>query len=258
MTDVAETLLPVLNEAIATILDKEALFKVVSNELRQIFPFDLLVISVFDAEMKNERLFLRAHADGNQYVSMPVVPLHFAAIGGSPLEDLLSAPGVGHTALVDSLARYPNAESLRQMWAVGIRYRTCVPLRRGGRLIGALTLATRCPAARSAADDALLEKIGALVAAAVANTLAFEDLARREQERTLQLTIGTALLSIKRREPLFRAIAGALSHVVPFQYFGIRVQRAGQPKVPEDCAEFRRGSGPDSALETVAIDHGQW
>jgi hypothetical protein len=78
------------------------------------------------------------------------------------------------------------------------------------------------------------------VAVAVANALAFEEIARREQERTLQLNINNALLSIKQREPLFRAVAEELSRVVPFEYFGIRVQRAGQEKEFQAFAEFLR------------------
>jgi transcriptional regulator with GAF, ATPase, and Fis domain len=75
----------------------------------------------------------------------------------------------------------------------------------------------------------------------------------REQQRTLQLNITNALLSIKQREPLFRAIADELGRVVPFDYFGIRVQRAGQREAFEGFAEFTR---PDDEPEgeLVALD----
>ena len=257
MNTADETLLLYLNETIATTRDKETLFKTVTNKLRLIFPFDIIGISVFDAEVRNKRLFLRDYFDEGESAGMPAPPTHFTPIAGSPLEDVLTTPRVHHAALADYLARYPDFDSFQRMWALGIRYFTSVPLRLGGRLTGALTLAARRRPALAAADDALLEKIGSLIAVAVANTVAFEDVARREQERTLQLNIGTALLSIKQREPLFRAVAEELGRVVPFEYFGIRVQRAGQQDAFEGFAEFRRAPGPGGPLEALALNRHQ-
>jgi transcriptional regulator with GAF, ATPase, and Fis domain len=139
---------------------------------------------------------------------------------------------------------------------IGISQLTAVPLRIGGHLTGFLTLASRRPPNLTKADEKLLEKIGSLVAIAVANTLAFEEVARREQERSLQLNINNALLSIKQREPLFRAVAEELSRVVPFEYFGIRVQRAGQNEAFQAFAEFLR-SAPGAPLEALAPDRDQ-
>ncbi len=252
-----DTLLLHLNEAIASIRDKETLFNVVTTKLRLIFPFDIIGISVFDAEVKNKRLFLRDYFDADECAGMPTPLAYFTPIAGSPLENVLTTPLVSHGLLADYLAKYPDFESFQRMWALGIRYFTSVPLRLGGRLTGTLMLATRRQPALAVADDVLLEKIGALVAVAVANTLAFEDVARREQERTLQLNISTALLSIKQREPLFRAVAEELGRVVPFEYFGIRVQRAGQREPFEGFAEFRRGGAPGAPLETLAPDRYQ-
>ncbi|MFD1467998.1 sigma 54-interacting transcriptional regulator [Hymenobacter caeli] len=258
MTSADETLLLHLNETIATTRDKETLFKTVTNKLRLIFPFDIIGISVFDAEVKNKRLFLRDYfnVDAEAAACMPAPPAYFTPIAGSPLEDILATPQVRHVELADYLAKYPEFESFQRMHALGMRYLTSVPLRLGGRLTGALTLTARRKPALTAADDALLEKIGSLVAVAVANTVAFEEVARREQERTLQLNISTALLSIKQREPLFRAVAEELDRVVPFEYFGIRVQRAGQHEPFEGFAEFRRPAA-GLPLETLAPDRPQ-
>ena len=155
--------------------------------------------------------------------------------------------------LADYLARYGSYEPFLRMQRAGIGQLTAIPLRTGGRLIGMLTLASRRAPHLSAADEQLLEKIGTLIAVAVVNTLAFEDIARREQERSLQLNISNALLSVKQREPLFRAIAEELSRVVRFDYFGIRVQRAGRREAFEGLAEFSRPNedlnGPLVALD---------
>jgi len=140
----------------------------------------------------------------------------------------------------------------------GIRYMTMVPMWLNGQLTGFLILSTIRPPAYSPTDEQLLEKITSLVAVAVRNSLDFEEVARREQQRTLQLNVTNALLSIKQREPLFRAIAEELAQAVPFDYFGIRVQRAGQRESFEGFAEFARlNSDPSAGLLALDPDRHQ-
>ena len=241
-----ETLLLHLNEAIATIRDKETLFQVITNKLRLIFPFDLIGINVFDKELLNKRLFLRSYV-GSTAASLPTdaSATVFTPIAGSPVEQLVADPRIRHITLQEYASAYPDFEPFNKLRQQGIEYMTNVPLRLGGRLTGFLILAAARRPTPTAADDWLLEKIGSLVAVAVGNTLAFESIARRERERTMQLAINNALLSIKQREPLFRAVAEELGRVMPFEYFGIRIQRTGPAKSFEAFAEFSRVGNDD-------------
>ncbi|SFQ27824.1 sigma 54-interacting transcriptional regulator [Hymenobacter arizonensis] len=245
-----DTLLLHLNEAIATIRDKDSLFKIVTTKLRLIFPFDIIGINVFDAELKNKRLFLRDYYGADdQWPASPNMDT-FTPIAGSPVEKLVADPYVRQITLEDYIGDYPAFEPFQRLSHMGIVHLTTVPLRTSGQLTGFLSLASRRRPHLSEEDKKLLEKIGPLIAVAVANTLAFEEVARREQERTLQLNINNALLSIKQREPLFRAIAEELNRLVAFEYFGIRVQRAGQEKMFQAFAEFSRAT-PDAPLEAL-------
>ncbi|MBJ6107474.1 sigma 54-interacting transcriptional regulator [Hymenobacter sp. BT523] len=252
MPDQDETLLLHLNEAIATMRDKDSLFKVVTTKLRLIFPFDLIGINVFDADLKMKRLFLRDYYGVDEAPPPQPGMDQFTPIAGSPLEKLVADPRVQQFTPAEYLADYPNYAPFNKFQKLGISHLTAVPLHISGRLTGMMTLASRRTPHLTPADVKLLEKIGSLIAVAVANTLAFEEVARREQERTLQLNITNALLSIKQREPLFRAVAEALSRVVRFDYFGIRVQRAGREEPFEGFAEFARtGEGPDAQLQAL-------
>ena len=251
MPDQDDTLLLHLNEAIATIRDKDSLFKVVTTKLRLIFPFDLIGINVFDDKLKFKRLFLRDYYGADEAPPLPAGADQFTPIAGSPLEKLVANPRVQQFTPEEYLADYPDYAPYLKMERLGITHLTAVPLHIGGRLTGFLTLASRRSPNLAAADEKLLEKLGSLIAVAVANTLAFEEMARREQERTLQLNITNALLSIKQREPLFRAVAEALSQVVRFDYFGIRVQRAGRQEAFEGFAEFSRSGNENAALQAL-------
>ncbi|WP_035565027.1 sigma-54-dependent Fis family transcriptional regulator [Hymenobacter sp. IS2118] len=253
MTEQDENLLSHLNEAIATVRDKDSLFKIVTTKLRLIFPFDLIGINVFDEALERKRLFLRDYFGAEEAPPVPDGLDQFMPIAGTPLEQLVANPRVQQFTAREYLAHYPDYPLYNKFEQLGLTHLTAVPLRIGGRLTGFLTLAARRTPPLTPADQKLLERIGSLIAVAVANTLAFEEMARREQERTLQLNITNALLSIKQREPLFRAVAEGLNQVVPFGYFGIRVQRAGRQEGFEGFAEFSRlDAGPDAPL--LALD----
>ena len=249
-----EVLLLHLNEAIATTRDKEVLFQVITNKLRLIFPFDLIGISVFDEELRNKRLFFRSYAtDKDSKTELPASATAFTPIAGSPMEQMVADPRIQHIELVAYVQNYPGFEPFCRLIQQGMRYLTSVPLRQAGKLTGNLILAAARQPTFSPADEQLLEKIASLIAIAVANSLAFEEIARREQERSLQLNITNALLSVKQREPLFRAIANELAQVVPFDYFGLRVQRPGQREAFEGFAEFTR-SGQGATAELLSLD----
>ena len=248
-----ENLLLHLNEAIATIREKDKLFKAVTTKLRLIFPFEFIGINIFDEKLKMKRLFLRDYFGADEAPALPAGAEQFSPIAGSPIEKLVADPRVQQFTPQQYLAEYPDYAPFNKFSKLGVTHLTAVPLHIGGRLTGFLTLASRRTPNLTAADEKLLEKIGSLIAVAVANTLAFEEVARREQERTLQLNITNALLSIKQREPLFRAVAEGLSKVVPFDYFGLRVQRAGRQEPFEGFAEFARPAD-DPASSLLALD----
>ncbi|RYE89725.1 MAG: GAF domain-containing protein, partial [Cytophagaceae bacterium] len=204
-----------LNEAIATIRDKEELFQIIARKLRLIFPFDMMGVSIFDEELLNKRLFFKDYTNINPPEPAPANVSLFTPIIGSPVELLLQDPRIQHIELREYVQHYADFEPFQRLLRIGIRYMTMVPMWLNGRLTGFLILATMRPTTYAAADEQLLEKITSLVAVAVRNTLDFEEVALREQQRTLQLNITNALLSIKQREPLFRAIADELGRVVP-------------------------------------------
>jgi transcriptional regulator with GAF, ATPase, and Fis domain len=250
-----------LNEAIATLRDKDQLFQIIARKLRLIFAFDMMGISIFDEELLNKRLFFKDYTTINPPEPAPANSTVFTPIADSPVELLLKDPRIQHIELREHLRQYPTFEAFQRLLRIGVQYMTMVPMWLNGRLTGFLILATVRPPVYTAADEQLLEKITSLVAVAVRNTLDFEEVARREQQRSLQLNVTNALLSIKQREPLFRAIAEELQQVVPFDYFGIRVQRAGERGTFEGFAEFARPddnrTGPLVALDPNRHQKGQ-
>ena len=131
-----ETLLLHLNEAIATIRDKDQLFKVVTTKLRLIFPFDLIGINVFDEEVQQKRLFLRDYYGTDEAPPLSPGADYFSPIAGSPLERLVADPRVQQSTPQQYLVDYPEYAAYKKMSELGITHLTAVPLHIGGRLNG--------------------------------------------------------------------------------------------------------------------------
>ena len=239
MPDQDDSLLLYLNEAIATTRNKEDLFRSVTEKLRLIFPFDAITILTLDAEHQYRRVFLRDYLGEMLLPDQPGgKPLGRTPIEGTPIEQFVRQPHLFQYDLEELLTTYPQYLPFCALLERGMRYFVVVPLRTGGRLIGLLSLVARRQPTFSPNDIDLLEKIGSLVAVAVTNTMAFEDIARREQEKSMQLALNNALLSIKERGELFRTIATEISQVVPCDYFGVRVRKSNSPV--RALAEFNR------------------
>ncbi|RSK42741.1 sigma 54-interacting transcriptional regulator [Hymenobacter perfusus] len=239
MPDQDDSLLLYLNEAIATTRNKEDLFRSVTEKLRLIFPFDAITILTLDAEHQYRRVFLRDYLGEVLLPSQAgTKPVGRMPIEGTPIEEFVRQPHLSQYDLEELLTTYPQYSPFCALLERGMRYFVVVPLRTGGRLIGLLSLVARRQPSFSPNDIDLLEKIGSLVAVAVTNTLAFEDIARREQEKSMQLALNNALLSIKERGELFRTIATEISQVVPCDYFGVRVRKSNSPV--RALAEFNR------------------
>ncbi|WP_019946440.1 sigma 54-interacting transcriptional regulator [Hymenobacter aerophilus] len=238
MPDQDDSLLLRLNEAIATTRNKEDLFRSVTEKLRLIFPFDAITIITLDAELQYRRVFLR------DYLGEVLLPASIAArpartsIENTPIEQFIRSPHLQQFELTELLRDYPDFQPFQGLFEANMRYLTAVPLRTGGRLIGLLSMVARRRPDFSPQDVRLLEKIGSLVAVAVTNTLAFEEVAHREQEKTMQLALSNALLRIKERHELFRTIAVEINRVVPCDYFGLRVREPDSPV--RTLAEFRK------------------
>ncbi|MCC3155869.1 sigma 54-interacting transcriptional regulator [Hymenobacter sp. 15J16-1T3B] len=255
MPDQDDSLLLYLNDAITTSRSKEALFRTVTEKLRLIFPFDAITILTLDAEQQYRRVFLR------DYLGELLLPdkgspgshkSKLGRIGGTPVELFVRQQHLHQYSLDELVRQYPHYEPMCMLRDKGMRYFVVVPLRTGGHRIGLMSLVARRQPEFTDSDIDLLEKIGSLVAVAVTNTLAFEDIARREQEKTMQLALNNALLSIKEREELFRAIATEINRVVPCDFFGVRIRVPDSPV--RALAEFAKGADG----QFVLLDESRW
>jgi formate hydrogenlyase transcriptional activator len=222
----ASTLL-YLQEAIATVRDKDSLFEIVTDKMRLILPFDAMVITTLEGpEQRFKRVFLKHFVVPRPEAMLAPTYAHEPQlIAGSPLELFMADPRLTIITIAELRERYPNFPPLRPLSDIGAEWMVAVPLRAAGHVVGVMSLSSRREPELTAADAELLERIGQQVALAVQNLRAVEHAERRAADTALQLAINNALLYHTDREGLLRALATEIDRVIPHLFFGIRIQQ---------------------------------
>src|ERR687887_2593012 len=128
----------------------------------------------------------------------------------------------GHPVLVNDVSADP-----RYVEAVpGSKAELVVPLRRKGRVIGALNLLSGTPDQFSEADETMLRQFGAHVAVAIENARLFEH--EREYTATLETLaeIAREFAAILNLDELLTRIANLTRRVIDYRTFGILLVNA--------------------------------
>jgi transcriptional regulator with GAF, ATPase, and Fis domain len=237
-----------INNAIATIRNKNEQFRAITELLQPLFQFDAAVIIVFDKARQNLQLFVKEvslEIERNQDIQNLLFRRflrRWQPIAGTPAELMLTNPTVRIIRYADIVGLYPTFPPFKLLDQFGMRQGMVAPLKYGGEVIGVMNLASRNENNFGVDDLSLFEKIAAQVTIAVTNTLAYEELEAREREKAMQLTVSNALTTIKDREQMFLSVAEAIDNVVPCEFFGIRAGRSsGETEAFANVAKMPNG-----------------
>ena len=194
-----------VNNAVVTNLDLHELLHAISETLREYLPHDLTALAIYDEETKE----LRAHAIetfGERGLVAEGTPL--------PMEGTFAGVAISkrQTVLREQidLAEF-NAPRMRgAVEVLGLKSVCVVPLTLQGRIVGAITLASKTAAAFSKDDAQLLEQIASQLAIAVANAVNFRSAKSERDRRQLLLEVSNAIVSNLSLKELLLAVSGWL------------------------------------------------
>jgi formate hydrogenlyase transcriptional activator len=239
VSDRARVLLEI-NNAIVSHLDLKHVLKSVSDCLRREIKHDFAGLALYNAD-KNE---LRLHALDFPTDQAFLEQGHLIPLTGTPasLAFATRKPVLRHRPDFDE---FP-ADIMKQAYARGIRSGCAVPLLCHDKVVGSMVLASLRESAFTEDDADLLTQIGAQVAIAVDNALAYERLrcaecdVVRERDRTkLLLEVNNAVVSHLNLTELLKSVSPRL-----------------QELMSNDSA-FIALCGSDDTLEMLAIDVGR-
>ncbi|HZR65152.1 MAG TPA: sigma 54-interacting transcriptional regulator [Terriglobales bacterium] len=167
-----------INNALVSILDLRQLFRVIATSLQRVLHHEYTSLALLDP--KTNRLRVRA--------------LEFPGGQGLIHEEMSvpidKSPG-GHALAARLAQRYTRADLerfdsdiTRRLIAEGVRVECCVPLITRERVLGTLNVASFRDSAFPQEDQDLLCQVGAQVAIAVENALAFQEIAELKNKLT--------------------------------------------------------------------------
>ena len=160
-----------VNNAVIAHLDLHELLGAIAGCLRRTFHHDYTSLALYDEKAGGLRVHALDFATGTGLIQKGLlVPLADAPVG------LAFERRQPMRFSRQDLEKYPS-EPVRLLLAEGVQSFCCVPLITPGRTLGTVSVASRRENAFSAEDADLLGQVGHQIASAVANAVAFREIA---------------------------------------------------------------------------------
>ena len=197
-----------LGREVTSVLDLEELLAKIPQLIARLTRFSAFSVYLLDEHRQDLRI---AYAVGypEEVWSTLRLPLGEGVVGAAVQE--------GRPILVNDIRREPRYKGpLRNMLS-----QLAVPMRRKGKVIGALNLLNEVEGAFTAQDEALLRQFGAHVAVALENARLFKS--ERHYVDTLETLaeIGREMSSILDLDALLTRIASLTKRLIDYRTFGI-------------------------------------
>ena len=197
-----------LGREVTSVLDLDELLAKIPQLIARLTKFSAFSVYLLDEKRQELRI---AYAVGYPDRVLPNLRLAVGqGVVGAAVEE-------GRPILVNDVRQEPRYRGpLRNMLA-----QLAVPMRRKGRVIGALNLLSETEGAFSAQDEALLRQFAAHVAVAIENARLFES--ERHYVETLETLaeIGREMSSILDLDQLLTRIASLTKRLIDYRTFGI-------------------------------------
>src|SRR5918993_2811493 len=197
-----------LGREVTSVLDLEELLAKIPQLIARLTRFSAFSVYLLDEKRRELRI---AYAVGYPEGASPNMRLKVGqGVVGAAVEE-------GRPILVNDIREEPRYRGpLRNMLS-----QLAVPMRRKGRVIGALNLLDQAEGAFTAQDEKLLRQFAAHVAVAIENARLFES--ERQYVETLETLaeIGREMSSILALDELLGRIASLTKRVIDYRTFGI-------------------------------------
>jgi sigma-B regulation protein RsbU (phosphoserine phosphatase) len=221
-----------LGREVTSVLDLDELLAKIPQLIARLTRFSAFSVYLLDERRQELRI---AYAVGYPEDVLPNLRLRVGqGVVGAAVEE-------GRPILVNDIRREPRYMGpLRNMLS-----QLAVPMRRKGKVIGALNLLNEAEGAFTPQDEALLRQFGAHVAVAIENARLFES--ERHYVDTLETLaeIGREMSSILDLDTLLTRIASLTKRLVDYRTFGILLLNESSNELEMKLA-VRYGKGAES------------
>ena len=210
-----------LSNKIAGLKNRNDFFEVVIAQLKKIFTFDGFAITYIHEDRETYGVFnvdskydLENNPDYKNVMSkrLSVTDPVYSMIINSPGAILLRINELARDNSMLTLVEFCRSKGIQQVLSV--------PLRVGGKVIGAASFHfLEIPAID--VESSLLKGVCAQLAVAISNILAAEEIEKREEEKSILLSISDEIASIRTRKDLFAIVNERFKTLFGIKEYGI-------------------------------------
>ncbi len=213
-----------ISEDIASIRNREDLYKVITTKLQSYIPFDdAVVVTINEGRDECNHLLNLASLQRKKNPLFNKVVNQPTRLKDSAVEAFANYPHFQIIDIEQANRQYPNFPDYQLMLETGLHYSYKFDLKSGGSRIGLLLLHfNESYSFEDAKRDFVLNVVNQ-ISIAVSNILTNEELLQKENIKSLQNAVAQATTSGKDWSSRFESIAMILKEELPFDYISFAI-----------------------------------
>jgi formate hydrogenlyase transcriptional activator len=217
-TEKEARLLQKLSEDIANIREKNALFIAIDKNLRKLFKFEEIVIMLINKDQTYRAFLLSTdhQKEGISFYQKDTLKKHFSQ--DCCLRTVMQSEGI---VVLNMQQLYDDETApgyIKMEYESGIREKVAVKLRDSKKDIGVFFVNAAVCGAYTDHQLELIEGISYQLSIAVSNILANEEIATREKERDLLLSISNDIAAVRDQQELVDVVTQRLKKQLSFSH----------------------------------------
>jgi formate hydrogenlyase transcriptional activator len=222
------TLLSLSNE-ICALRNRCDLFNIVSTKLKQLFSINEFGITQINEDHQTYSTFILGLEGKTKNLSdFREITTDRYSVSDRVFSTVMNAEGPVLFE-VNELAKEPGIPAYVGFWKrAGFQQVLCVPLRVGDTIVGSANFHIDTNPAINT-KSILLKGVCAQLAVAVSNIIANEEIAKREEEITILLSLSNEIALLNTREDLFQVVNMKIKKLLSIEEFGVaQIDEGGQ------------------------------
>ncbi|MCU7494139.1 MAG: sigma-54-dependent Fis family transcriptional regulator [Ignavibacteria bacterium] len=241
-----------INETIASIKEPYKLFEKIFDQMQDLLQFQIGGMALLDKTGTGLEFFAAA-SDGMGKPLSQVLWYNRVSISGTVFSQMVANPkiSIADLEILRSFKKSSDQEPLLEesIKNAGIKNILQIPMQTGGELMGFLFIPYN-DCELNADDNNYLLKISNVIATAVSNVRAFEEMKQHKEVNEIQLRLMNALVSLKDRNTLVEKCAEELTELIPCEYISFW---AGNLEVASRRLAFSLIMNEENRLVPLAI-----
>jgi transcriptional regulator with GAF, ATPase, and Fis domain len=210
-----------LSEDIANIRDKNDLFNAINSNLKRLFGFEDIVIMVFNGDLTYQTFLISLSHQSAGYTYYQKAALKKHVNEDCCLQKVMRSEGMVVLNMKQLYEDETAPDYIRFEYENRIREKVAIKLKEDQKNIGVFFVNSTISGSYTDHELELIEGVSYQLSIAVSNILANEEIANREEEKTILLALSNEIASLKSRDDLFPVVNDRIKKIFSINQFGV-------------------------------------